>query len=58
MNFFAEQRTDRALGHFVVPASWFQSINPAVLILAGPAVRVAPGRRWRAAGASRARRPR
>ena len=36
MNFFAEQRTDRWLGHFQVPASWFQSINPAVLILAGP----------------------
>ncbi len=36
MNFFAEQRTNRALGQFVVPASWFQSINPAVLILAGP----------------------
>ena len=30
MNFFAEQRTNRQLGHFMVPASWFQSINPAV----------------------------
>jgi proton-dependent oligopeptide transporter, POT family len=36
MNFFAELHTRRQLGHFVVPASWFQSINPAVLILAGP----------------------
>jgi POT family proton-dependent oligopeptide transporter len=36
MNFFAEQRTDRQLGSFLVPASWFQSINPGVLILAGP----------------------
>ncbi len=36
MNFFAQQRTDRWIGHFQVPASWFQSINPAILILAGP----------------------
>jgi POT family proton-dependent oligopeptide transporter len=36
MNFFAEQRTDRMVGGFLVPASWFQSVNPLVLILASP----------------------
>jgi POT family proton-dependent oligopeptide transporter len=36
MNFFAEQRTQRLVGHFLIPASWFQSINPAILIMAGP----------------------
>ena len=29
MNFFAEQRTDRMVHGFQVPASWFQSVNPA-----------------------------
>ncbi len=36
MNFFAEQRTDRMVHGFIVPASWFQSVNPAVLILVSP----------------------
>jgi POT family proton-dependent oligopeptide transporter len=36
MNFFAEQRTDRMLHGFLVPASWFQSVNPGVLIVFGP----------------------
>ena len=36
MNFFAEQRTDRLVHGFLVPASWFQSVNPGVLILVGP----------------------
>jgi POT family proton-dependent oligopeptide transporter len=36
MNFFAEQRTDRMLGTFKLPASWFQSINSAVLIGTAP----------------------
>jgi POT family proton-dependent oligopeptide transporter len=50
MNFFAEQHTNRQLGHFLVPASWFQSINPGVLILVGPvfaAAWTALGRRGR-----------
>jgi POT family proton-dependent oligopeptide transporter len=50
MNFFAEQRTDRQVGHFLVPASWFQSVNPGVLILVGPlfaAAWTALGRRGR-----------
>jgi len=50
MNFFAEQRTDRLVGHFLMPASWFQSVNPGVLILVGPlfaAAWTALGRRGR-----------
>jgi POT family proton-dependent oligopeptide transporter len=36
MNFFAAERTDRiAFGHSF-PASWFQSVNSAVLLLAAP----------------------
>src|SRR6185369_9944024 len=36
MNFFAAERTDRsAFGHSF-PASWFQSVNPAVLLLSAP----------------------
>jgi len=36
MNFFANERTDRVVAGFEVPAPWFQSINPAVLVLAAP----------------------
>jgi POT family proton-dependent oligopeptide transporter len=36
MNFFAQNRTDRVVGGFELPAPWFQSVNPAVLILAAP----------------------
>jgi POT family proton-dependent oligopeptide transporter len=36
MNFFAEHRTDRGLLGFTIPASWFQSINSAVLISTAP----------------------
>jgi proton-dependent oligopeptide transporter, POT family len=36
MNFFADKRTDRMVWGFQVPAPWFQSINPAVLMLAAP----------------------
>jgi len=36
LNFFAKNRTDRMLGSFQVPASWFQSVNPVVLVLAAP----------------------
>jgi POT family proton-dependent oligopeptide transporter len=36
MNFFADQRTDRMVGRFEVPAPWFQSVNPLVLVLAAP----------------------
>ncbi len=50
MNFFAEQSTDRMVHGFQVPASWFQSVNPAVLIVASPlfaALWTALGRRRR-----------
>jgi len=36
MNFFADRRTDRVVAGFEVPAPWFQSVNPAVLVLAAP----------------------
>ncbi len=37
MNIFAYQKTDRYLGifDFLVPASWFQSINPLLIIFLG-----------------------
>jgi POT family proton-dependent oligopeptide transporter len=37
LNFFAQNRTDRMFGSFQVPASWFQSVNPVVLVIAAPA---------------------
>ncbi len=36
LNLFAERYTDRALGSFVIPASWFQSLNPAFVITFAP----------------------
>jgi len=36
LNFFAQDRTDRMLGSFQIPAGWFQSVNPVVLVLAAP----------------------
>jgi POT family proton-dependent oligopeptide transporter len=38
LNLFAERYTDRALGSFVVPASWFQSLNPVFVITFAPLV--------------------
>jgi proton-dependent oligopeptide transporter, POT family len=38
LNLFAERYTDRALGHFVIPTGWFQSLNPAFVIIFAPAV--------------------
>ncbi len=35
LNIFAMERTDRLLCGFEVPATWFQSINPLVIILCG-----------------------
>ena len=46
MNFFAEQRTIGTWARFLVPASWFQSMNPGVLILAARCSR----RAWTALG--------
>jgi POT family proton-dependent oligopeptide transporter len=36
MNFFADKRTDRVVWGWEVPAPWFQSINPLVLMLTAP----------------------
>jgi POT family proton-dependent oligopeptide transporter len=36
MNFFAEERTNRVVGGFTIPAAWFQSINSGVLIATAP----------------------
>jgi proton-dependent oligopeptide transporter, POT family len=38
LNLFAERYTDRMFGRFVVPASWFQSLNPAFVIACAPFV--------------------
>jgi POT family proton-dependent oligopeptide transporter len=48
LNLFAERYTDRVLGSFVIPASWFQSLNPAFVIAFAPFVAwlwIALGRR-------------
>ena len=46
---FAERYTDRTIGwlHFVVPTGWFQSLNPAFIIIFAPLVRLGSGSRWR-----------
>jgi POT family proton-dependent oligopeptide transporter len=36
MNLFASERTDRMAFGYKFPASWFQSINPAVILLSAP----------------------
>jgi POT family proton-dependent oligopeptide transporter len=36
MNFFAAERTRRVVAGQIVPASWFQSVNPAVLLATAP----------------------
>jgi POT family proton-dependent oligopeptide transporter len=36
MNFFAEERTQRMVLGWEIPAPWFQSINAAVIILSAP----------------------
>jgi len=36
MNFFANERTDRLVLGYTIPAPWFQSINPLVIILFAP----------------------
>jgi len=39
LNLFAERYTDRSIGwlHFVVPTGWFQSLNPAYIMIFAPA---------------------
>jgi len=36
LNLFAERYTIRQLGNFEIPAQWFQSLNPAFIILLAP----------------------
>ena len=36
MNFFADERTNRLVLGFRIPAAWFQSVNSTVLILSAP----------------------
>jgi POT family proton-dependent oligopeptide transporter len=36
LNLFAERYTDRIVGHFVIPAGWFQSLNPGFVIIFAP----------------------
>jgi POT family proton-dependent oligopeptide transporter len=40
LNLFAERYTDRSLDaiHFVIPTGWFQSLNPAFIIIFAPLV--------------------
>ena len=36
VNLFTDRHTDRDLGGFIVPTTWFQSLNPAFVILLSP----------------------
>jgi POT family proton-dependent oligopeptide transporter len=36
LNLFAERYTDRMIGSFEIPAGWFQSLNPAFIIILAP----------------------
>lgn len=36
MNLFADKRTDRMIMGWEMPASWFQSINPIIIVALGP----------------------
>lgn len=38
LNLFAERYTDRLIGTFEVPAGWFQTLNPAFIIILAPLV--------------------
>jgi POT family proton-dependent oligopeptide transporter len=49
MNLFADQQTARTLGGFEVPASWFQSVNPVLILALAPVFSVV----WTAVNRSR-----
>ncbi len=36
MNLFADKQTDRHVGSFEIPSTWFQSINPLLIVLLAP----------------------
>lgn len=38
MNLYANEKTDRMLGGFEIPASWFQSLNPFFIITLGTVI--------------------
>ncbi|WP_438493544.1 peptide MFS transporter [Streptomyces asiaticus] len=38
LSLFADDKTDRTIGGWEFPASWFQSVNPALVIILGPAL--------------------
>jgi POT family proton-dependent oligopeptide transporter len=38
LSLFADRHIARTLGRFLIPASWFQSINPIVILLFAPAL--------------------
>jgi POT family proton-dependent oligopeptide transporter len=38
LNLFARDFTDRTVGGFTIPATWFQSVNPLMIILFAPMV--------------------
>jgi POT family proton-dependent oligopeptide transporter len=40
LNLFADQYTNRMLGSYEMPASWFQAINPLFVVLLGPVAAV------------------
>lgn len=51
INFFTDERTDRMIGGYLVPTTWFQNINPFGIVLLAPvfgAMWVALSRRGRA----------
>jgi POT family proton-dependent oligopeptide transporter len=37
MNLYTDQKVDRSLFGYEVPTTWFQAINPALIVLLGPA---------------------
>jgi POT family proton-dependent oligopeptide transporter len=36
MNIYANEKTDRLIGNFEVPAGWFQSLNPLFIVVLAP----------------------
>ncbi len=49
LNLFAEQKTDRTMAGWTMPTTWFQSINPLLIILLAPVF----GAIWSALGRRR-----
>jgi POT family proton-dependent oligopeptide transporter len=49
MNLFADKNTDLSIGSFVVPSSWFQSVNPLAILVFAPVFAAL----WQALGARR-----